>query len=189
MQYKILTYGDPRLRHKGKPVVEVNDEVRRLAGDMLETMRAARGVGLAATQIGLDLMLCVIDVPPEMDAAEPGGPRQNPAIAMPLVLINPEIVETGSEKEVQNEGCLSFPAIQSPIRRAVSVKVRYLDRKGEQCAVEASHLLARAVQHELDHLNGVLLVDRMSPVKKIGLAGQLRRMKKKTAEALDSGVE
>ena len=177
MKYEILTYGDPRLRQAVEKVKAPTPEIRQLAADMLEAMRAVDGVGLAATQVGRPLALCVIIVPPEYDVLEEGGPRQNPGITMPLILLNPEIVAASREEVSQNEGCLSFPDIHVPVRRAVEVTLQFVDLDGARRMLTARHLLARAVQHELDHLRGVLLVDRMSPLKKISLAGQLKRLK------------
>lgn len=185
MLCKILTYGDPRLRRKARRVEAITAEIRQLASDMIETMHAANGIGLAATQIGRDLMLCVIDVPPAADKLEEDGPPQNPAVPMPMALVNPGIVASSQETLVQNEGCLSFPEIQTPIRRAVELTVTYTDLDGVVRLYTVRHLVARAVQHELDHLGGVLLVDRMSPIKKIGLAGQLKKLKRKTKDELD----
>lgn len=187
MLYKVLTYGDPRLRHKAQRVEAVTSAIRRLASDMVDTMHAANGVGLAATQVGCSLMLCVIDVPPAVDVIEENGLPQNPVVPMPLVLVNPEIVAASSETIVQNEGCLSFPEIQTPVRRAVELTVTFTDLDGTPCLYTVRHILARAVQHELDHLGGILLVDRMSPLKKISLTGQLKKLKRKTREELKSG--
>lgn len=184
MKLKIRTFGDPVLRCRAEPVAAVTDALRRLADDMLETMYAARGLGLAAQQVGETCALCVIDIPAAMDVDEEGGPRLNPDIALPLVLFNPEIRAESAEKVACDEGCLSFPEIHAPVRRAREVTVRFLDREGQSREVTVRGLMARAVQHEGDHLAGVLLVDRMSPVKKISLAGQLKRLKKETLETL-----
>ena len=188
MKYEILKYGSPILRQKALPVPDVNKAVLRLADDMLETMYADRGLGLAAEQIGLAQSVCVIDVPPDHDVAEPDGPPLNPAIAMPLVMINPVIVERKGTQQAE-EGCLSFPKIYAQVTRALEVTVTFSDIKGERRVLTVRGLLARAVQHELDHLAGLLLVDRMSPIKKISLSGQLKRLKRESEEGASGGGE
>ncbi len=163
---EILKYGAGILREKAEPVSEVNDEIRVLVKDMLASMYAAEGVGLAAEQIGRKEAIFVIDVPVE----EACG------VAMPLVLINPVIRELEGEQCGQ-EGCLSFPGIYIQVKRAEKVVVDYMDLDGQPATVEATGLLSRALQHEIDHLNGVLLIDNMSAVQKVAHAGKLKRMK------------
>lgn len=172
---EIHTYGDPVLRSKAEPVAEVTEEIRQLAKEMLETMYAANGVGLAAEQVGHTESICVIDVPPESDTDEEGK-RENPDVQMPLVLINPKITEASEELYSAQEGCLSFPGIYAPVVRSHEVTVEYLNPEGEACSADVCGLVARAVQHELDHLNGVLLADRMSAVKKVTLKSKLKKM-------------
>jgi peptide deformylase len=176
MIYPILTFGEEVLRQKAMPVAEVTEAIRKLATDMLETMYAAKGLGLAAEQIGCSEAICVIDVPKEVEKEE--CREDNAAIAMPLVLINPEILASEG-KQRNEEGCLSFPEIGAPITRANQVTVTYLDLQGHRQTVTAKGLLARALQHEIDHLNGILLVDKMSPMQKLSVSGQLRRLQAK----------
>ncbi len=177
MEYEILTYGNKLLRCKSTPVEEVTDEIRVLAQDMLKTMYASDGLGLAAEQVGRDEAICVIDIPPMRDE-ETGTPmRENPDVRMPLVLVNPRIIERDGE-QVGSEGCLSFPGIFVSVKRAEAVTVEFLDMENEPRSVHATGLLARAIQHELDHLDGVLLVDRMSPVQKVAVAGKLKKLRK-----------
>jgi peptide deformylase len=183
MRIEIRKYGDDVLRDKAQPIAQVNDEIRALAGDMIETMHLEQGIGLAAEQVGRPIALCVVDLPAEYDQDE-NQVRQNPDIKMPLVLINPEITEFSKEKEVREEGCLSFPGIYVPVERSVDIKVRFQDLSGQTRQLSVKRFLARVVQHEVDHLNGVLLVDRMSAIKKIALSGQLRRLKHETRDAL-----
>jgi len=171
----VVTYGNDVLRQKAVPVVQITDEIRKLVSDMLESMYAARGVGLAAEQVGRTEAVCVIDVP--RDAEKEECREFNAGIAMPLVLINPEIVACEG-KQRNEEGCLSFPEIGAPITRADKVTAMYLDLDGNRQTVTARGLLSRAIQHEIDHLNGVLLVDRMSPMQKMSVAGQLKRLQK-----------
>jgi len=177
---QVVTYGHDILRQKAKPVAEVTDAVRQLVRDMLESMYAAKGVGLAAEQVGRTESVCVIDVP--RDAEKEECREGNAAIAMPLVLINPEI--TAAEGKQRNEeGCLSFPEIGAPITRADKVTVAYTDLTGARQTVSARGLLSRAIQHEVDHLNGVLLVDKMSPMQKMSVSGQLKRLQKSAQSA------
>jgi peptide deformylase len=176
MIYPIVTFGVEVLRQKAVTVAEVNADVRKLATDMLETMYAARGLGLAAEQVGRTEALCVIDVPVEAEKEECRA--ENAAIAMPLVMINPEILASEG-KQRNDEGCLSFPDIGAPITRANQVTVTYLDANGHRQTVTAKGLVARAIQHEVDHLNGILLVDKMSPMQKLSVSGQLRRLQAK----------
>jgi peptide deformylase len=184
MKRKIRTYGDPILRQRAQLVPEVTASLCRLADDLLETMYAARGLGLAAQQVGETCALCVVDVPAELDVEEEGGPRSNPDVIMPLTLFNPVIRHESPVKISCEEGCLSFPDVHVSIRRSAEVTVDYIDREGHAGELIAKGLLARAIQHELDHLGAVLLVDRMSPVKKISLSGQLKKLKKETMEEL-----
>ena len=171
----VVVYGNEILREKAVPVVGVTDEIRKLASDMLESMYAAKGVGLAAEQVGRVERICVIDVP--RDAEKEACRVENATITMPLVLINPEIIATEG-KQRNEEGCLSFPDISAPISRADKVTVSYIDLDGKRQTITARGLLARAIQHETDHLNGVLLVDRMSAMQKMSVAGQLKRLQR-----------
>jgi peptide deformylase len=178
--YPVVTFGQEILRQKAVLVAEITDEIRQLAHDMLESMYASKGVGLAAEQVGRTESLCVIDVP--RDAEKEACRDENAAIPMPLVLINPEI--TAKEGKQRNEeGCLSFPEISAPISRADKVTVTYTDLNGKRQTVSARGLLSRAIQHETDHLDGVLLVDKMSPLQKMSVAGQLKRLQKKNQQA------
>src|SRR6266487_5666767 len=182
----ILQYGDPILRAKGKRIEEIDDRIRELAVNMIETMHAAHGVGLAAQQIGEAFQLTVLDVSPVEDRPSTlklNGEDADPKSAMPLVLINPEI-ELRGETEVGVEGCLSFPEITGDIERATSVIVRAQNLDGETIQVEASGFLARAIQHEGDHLNGILFIDRMRSAAKAALSSRLRRFQKETKRGI-----
>lgn len=176
MKYDICLYGNPVLREKAEPVSEVDGVIRALIKDMILTMHEENGIGLAAEQIGKHIALCVVDVPAEEDADKSGKPLHD-EVAMPLALINPEIVEASSSMSTMEEGCLSFPGIYVAVKRPDAVRVAYLDQDGKPSELNAGGLLARAIQHEMDHLNGVLLVDHMSQVKKIACAGKLKRLK------------
>ncbi len=169
--YTVTKYGNPALRRKARPVTGVDDGIRNMVKAMFATMYAENGLGLAAEQVGREEAVCVIDVPAE----------QSGGIKMPLVLINPEIVATDGEQDGQ-EGCLSFPGIYINVKRAEMATVRFTNLEGAEETVETHGLVARAVQHELDHLNGVLLVDHMSAVQKVANAGKLKRLRREGRE-------
>jgi peptide deformylase len=184
MPLALRIYGDPVLREKANPVSDVTPSIGRLAGDMVETMRAEHGVGLAAQQIGRTESICVVEVPPEFDVDEDGN-RQHPNLGMPLVLLNPEVSDPSRETDRMEEGCLSFPEIKAPIRRPFGIRLRYDDLEGTPHNIPLQGFLARVVQHEIDHLNGILFIDRMTPVKKAALSGRLKRMRKETRDRMD----
>ena len=182
MRLSILQYGDPILRTKGKPINKINAHIRELAQNMIETMHAASGVGLAAQQIGEALQLTVLDVSEVEDRPSTmklNGESIDPKTAMPLLLINPQI-DLSAETEKGTEGCLSFPEITGEIVRAKSMTVRAQNLDGEPIEIEMTGFLARAVQHEVDHLNGILFIDRMSTAAKISLSSKLKRLQKET---------
>ena len=178
----ILEYGDPILRAKGKPIDNIDDRIRELAANMIETMHAANGVGLAAQQVGEALQLTVLDVSLVEDrpsTLKVDGKDVDPKAAMPLVLINPEI-ELHGATETGPEGCLSFPEITGDIERANTVIVRAQTLEDGTIEIEASGFLARAIQHEGDHLNGILFIDRMNSAAKAALSSRLKRLQKET---------
>lgn len=183
MTYRFCTYGDPVLRQKAEMIRRIDGAIKTLSGDMLRILNDRRGVGLAAQQIGQTIQICVVNIPPSADVAEPDGPRLNPDVVFPLIMLNPVLV---ARKGIQRdtEGCLSIPEIWAPVARAAEVTVAFLDLQGVRRELRARGLLARAIQHELDHLNGVLFVDRVSPVKKISLSGKLKRLRLKKEEEL-----
>lgn len=148
----ILCYPDPRLHTVAKPVEAVDDRIRHVVSDMLETMYDAHGIGLAATQVDVHERIVVIDVSEERN--------------QPLVLINPEIVWASSDKLVGDEGCLSVPGIYDGVERSSAVHVRALDAQGQPRTIEATELLAVCIQHELDHLLGKVFVEYLSPLKR-----------------------
>jgi peptide deformylase len=182
MKLPILQYGDPVLRAKGKRIEKIDERIRQLTQDMIETMRAANGVGLAAQQVGEALQLTVLDVSQVEDRPSTmklNGKDVDPKTAMPLVLINPEIKLAG-ETELATEACLSFPEITGGIERAKLVIARAQTLDGSEIEIEASGLLGRAIQHEVDHLNGILFIDRMNSAAKAALSSRLKRMQKET---------
>jgi len=160
---EILHFPDPRLRNRARPVEAVDQSVRDLVEDMLETMYAAPGIGLAATQIDVPQRVIVIDVSEDK--------------SQPLVLINPEIVERRGEEQTE-EGCLSVPGIYDTVTRAEWVRVRALDRRGEPFERDADGLLAVCIQHEIDHLDGKLFVDYLSTLKRQRIRKKLEREKR-----------
>jgi len=182
----IVKYGHPVLRQKGARIEGITREIIKLAEDMLETMRANKGVGLAAQQIGRALQLTVIDVRDVKDRPswlELDGKPADLNGFMPLVLINPEITPLG-EFVPGGEGCLSFPEIFGEITRPESVDVKALNEKGKPVEFRGGGLLARVVQHEVDHLNGILFIDRMDKATKEELRPQLDALQADTKAAL-----
>jgi len=161
---EIRILGDPVLRTPAEPVAEVDDEVRQLIDDMLETMYDADGVGLAAPQVGVSRRVIVIDV-------------REPDVA-PFALVNPVIVERADEVERGEEGCLSIPGLRDIVERSAKVVVEGLDRDGLPRRIEAEGLLARALQHEVDHLDGILFIDRISPLKRQMLLKRWQKMRR-----------
>ncbi|HEX4350179.1 MAG TPA: peptide deformylase, partial [Verrucomicrobiae bacterium] len=167
----IVKYGNPVLRKKGAKIEAITPEIKKLIADMFETMEENHGVGLAAQQVGVAKQLTVIDVRAATDrpsTLELDGQPADPADIMPLVLINPEVTPVG-EAVTGGEGCLSFPEIFGDISRPGVVDVKALDGKGKPIAFRCGGLLARAVQHETDHLNGILFIDRMDKKTKTEL--------------------
>lgn len=160
----ILHYPDPRLHKVAKPVTEVDDRVRQLVHDMAETMYAAPGIGLAATQVNVHERVVVIDVSETSDQL--------------LALINPEIVWRSTDRIVYEEGCLSVPGIYDKVERAERVRVKALDRQGEPFELEAEGLLAICIQHELDHLDGKVFVEYLSTLKQTRIKTKLRKQER-----------
>jgi peptide deformylase len=163
-QLEIAVYPDEVLRKRAEPVAEVDDEVRRLIDDMAETMYAAPGVGLAANQVGVLKRVLVVDVT---------HPEGQPNL---IVMVNPEIVERSGEITWE-EGCLSFPGINVDVPRSGAVRIRALDRDGQEFELEADELLAVAIQHEIDHLDGVTLADKVSFLKRRWMIRELAKQK------------
>ena len=163
---RIRIYGEPVLRQTAVPISEITDEDRQLADDMLATMYTrSNGIGLAATQVGILKRLIVIDV------------NRQDLDSNPLVLINPEIQERAGETTME-EGCLSLPDITGEVTRAENVTVTALDLDGEPLRIQATDMLSRAIQHEVDHLNGILFIDLIHPLQCKSLQRRLRRLKR-----------
>ena len=169
----IICLPDPRLKLVSEPVAQVDDEVRALLDDMLETMYDAPGVGLAAIQIAVPRRVVVIDV---------AGKDDPPA---PLFLVNPEITWASEELNVHEEGCLSIPDSYEDVTRPARVRARFLDRDGQQREIEADGLLATCIQHEIDHLNGVLFIDHLSRLKR---ERAIKKFQKAAAKRAEEGM-
>jgi peptide deformylase len=167
----IVEVPDPRLRLVSKPVETVDDAVRQLVSDMIETMYDAHGIGLAAIQVGVDQRILVIDLQEEED--EEGKPVKNPK-----AYINPEVLSVSEELSTYNEGCLSIPEQYAEVKRPAVCRVKWLDEKGETHEEELDGLLATCMQHEIDHLNGVLFIDHVSRLKRDMLMRKLNKIRK-----------
>lgn len=175
---EIVQYGHPVLRQRCRPVTQVDDALVELVNDMLETMVDANGVGLAAPQIGLDIRLAVIDIshdPESISYLRVNGQDVELDDYMPLIFINPEL-EYGEEKEFGTEGCLSIRGIRADVKRPADVKATLTLLDGSVIVVETDGLLARALQHEIDHLNGVLFTDRLPAASKVSMKNRLKRL-------------
>ncbi|MGK0187731.1 MAG: peptide deformylase [Verrucomicrobiales bacterium] len=180
----IVIYGNPVLREKCKPVTEITDEIRGLVEDMLDTMVAANGVGLAAPQVGIPIRLAVVDVSFDPECVSYFKVNGEDAVMedwMPLIFMNP-VLKLQGDREDDTEGCLSFPEMRADVRRPSEIKASLSIVDGEEIVIETDGLLARAIQHETDHLNGVLFVDRISTAEKIGLKRRIRLMQEEFGE-------
>ena len=175
MVLRVYKYGEKILRQKASPVAFVDDRLRKVVQDMLETMHNSKGVGLAAPQVGRNERMCVIDIPAECDDEE--DQLFNAGIEMPMVLFNPEIIAQNGTS-CDKEGCLSFPKVGGEIVRAHEVTCQYLDSENKPQLVTARGYVARAIQHEIDHLNGVLYIDHMSAVERLKYASKLKKLAK-----------
>lgn len=158
---EIRTYGDPTLRRRAKPVEAIGDGIRTICEQMVETMLRANGAGLAAPQIGISKRIIVLDVEGEFH-----------------VLINPELIETSDEVEQVTEGCLSVPGVDAAVGRATRAVIEGTTLDGETVRIEGEGLLARAIQHEMDHLNGNLFLDRLSPARRQSILKEYERRRR-----------
>lgn len=189
MVLKVVKYGTPVLRQKGVRIEAITPAIKQLIVDMFETMYAAKGIGLAAQQVGHALQLTVIDVRGVTDrpsTLELEGQPADVDAFMPLVLINPELKPFG-DPATGPEGCLSFPEIYADITRPESVGVRALDADGKPVEFRCGGLLARAVQHETDHLHGILFIDRMTKATKASIRDELDMLQEDTKMAIGKG--
>lgn len=186
MSLKIVHYGNPILRRKGDRLTKFDGGLVKLAADMVETMHEAAGIGLAAQQVGLPYQLCVVDLRKvETDFEwELDGARPPLELFMPMTLVNPEItVDRGTEEEPYEEGCLSFPDIRGDVVRPDTITARYQDEHGVPHTLRCNGLLARCILHEVDHLNGVLFIDRMDKKVRAGVDDAVKALAKATRAA------
>jgi peptide deformylase len=177
MILEIVQLGDPVLREDCAPIATIDDSIVSLAEDMIETMYHAHGIGLAAPQIGKALRMAVIDVshdPRCVSFFSYNGEECDMLDHMPLVFLNPEL-ELSGNKSVETEGCLSILGVRAPVARPSSCRVTFTDIEGETATIETDGLLCRAFQHEIDHLNGVIFLDRLSPASRMAIRKQLTK--------------
>lgn len=167
---------DPRLNQVSERIDSITPQIRQLAADMLETMYANNGIGLAAVQVGVQKRLIVVDV--EWPSPRYEGEAPDTAKGKPIVLINPEIIELSDEMEPFNEGCLSFPDQYSEVDRPANATIRYTDLDGREKTLRASGLLSVCIQHEIDHINGIVFVDHISKLKRDRILKKLEKQKK-----------
>ena len=164
MVLPIYLYDHPVLRQKAEPIEEITPEIRQLAQNMLQTMYAANGIGLAANQVGVPRQLIVVDI------------GRDEGMKRPLVLLNPVIEAVSEETETMEEGCLSVPELRDNVVRPAAIQVRYRDLNGREHRREAAGLLARVIQHEIDHLHGIYFFDRLPPLRRFLLRRKLERI-------------
>ncbi len=191
MILEIVKYGHPVLRQKGARVESITPEIKKFIQDMFETMHEAAGIGLAAQQVGRALQITTIDVRAAKDrpsTLELNGKPADVAAFMPLVLINPLLKPYGASA-TGPEGCLSFPELYADVTRLESVEVSALNAEGKHIEFKAGGLLSRAIQHEVDHLNGILFIDRMSRLTKLELKEELGELQAATKAALKPALQ
>ena len=187
MPLRVIHYNEPILRKKGKIVKTFDEALQSLCSEMIETMHAHEGIGLAAQQIGKALMLCVIEVPHTRDDSfqftldEKSPPAD---LIMPMALVNPKVELLTSVDTEYEEGCLSLPGINGTVVRPDKVRVRFEDPKGNPHVMECNGLLGRVVQHEVDHLNGILFIDRMEKESLKTVESRIKKLKKQTQKLL-----
>jgi peptide deformylase len=182
MPLNVVHYNQAILRKKGAKVAAFDSALKKLADEMVETMHRAEGIGLAAQQIGQAVQLCVIDLRP-VEAEfewEYDGTRPPLELFMPLTLVNPEVIAVPEPTTVYEEGCLSFPQIRGDVTRPDEITVKFKDVTGHAHSLRCNGLLARCVQHEVDHLNGVLYIDRMDKATLLAIDPELKALKKLT---------
>jgi peptide deformylase len=188
MLLPIVHYNEPVLRKKGEKIISFDASLAQLADNMVETMHAAGGIGLAAQQIGQAVQLCVVDLrQAEVDYTwQLDGKKPPKELIMPLALANPSVAAEHEPTTESEEGCLSFPEIRGDVIRPDQIRVRYQDVQGHKHTLECTGLLSRCIQHEADHLNGVLFIDRMDKKTKEELRPELEDLMAETKAALKS---
>ncbi len=185
---RITKYGEGILTQKGALIEKFDEELIDLADEMVDTMYEAHGIGLAAQQIDKAIMLCVLDVAPDEGdinfSYELDGKKPPIDLIMPMALVNPIIHRVSDDKDVQEEGCLSFPEIHGDVKRPSSIEVEFKDLDGANHSLKCDGIFARCIQHEVDHLNGILFTDRMDSKTRKHLKNDLRRLKEITVAGL-----
>ncbi|ADE55180.1 peptide deformylase [Coraliomargarita akajimensis] len=189
MRLRVTKYGEPILREVGAPVTEFNPELKQLAEDMIETMYAEEGIGLAAQQIDKALQICVVDVRPPEGAEVPYNysfdGRQPPLdLIMPMAIINPKVTIIDDTEDVYEEGCLSFPDVRGRVHRPIGVRCEFQDTEGNPHIIEADGLLGRCILHEVDHLNGELFIDLMEKRDLRKNETRIKKLKRATRDFL-----
>jgi len=187
MSLRIYLYNEPILRKKGAQISDFDSDLESLSKDMVKTMYEHDGIGLAAQQVGRDLMLCVVDVPQLLDSPFQmilDGKSTPPELVMPMTLANPVVELLPCAETTYEEGCLSFPGINGAIRRPDQTRVTYQDEQGIPHTLECNGLLGRCIQHEVDHLNGVLFIDRMAKESLKIVEGRIKELRKQTQKQL-----
>ncbi|MBH53425.1 MAG: peptide deformylase [Opitutaceae bacterium] len=187
MSLRVCLYNEPILRKKGAQISDFDSDLEALSKDMVETMYEYDGIGLAAQQVGRDLMLCVVDVPQTLESAFQiilDGKSTPPELVMPMALVNPVIELLTSVETTYEEGCLSFPGINGNVRRPDQVRVNFQDEQGSPHTLECNGLLSRCIQHEVDHINGILFIDRMDRDSLKTVASQILKLKKQTQKSI-----
>lgn len=184
---EILKYPDPRLRQKCQPVDKVTPELQQFAKDMLETMYDSKGIGLAAAQVNRQVRLVVIDVRPTKDGRYDmeSMTELEQQVPMPLIVFNPEVIEREG-KITYDEGCLSVPSFYETVERAEKIRVKALDIYGNEMDFETDGLLSICIQHEIDHLDGKLFIDRLSPIKSNRIKSKIKKFGYPEPEATES---
>jgi len=191
MSLSIVNYGTKVLREKGKVISQFDTSLVQLSKDMISTMYEAEGIGLAAQQIGKALQFCVVDVPdhPEYPiTCILDGKALSPSLLMPMSLANPKVKVLPSDEYYYEEGCLSFPGINADVARPEQILVTYQDLDGVEHTLECDGLLARCIQHEVDHLNGVLFIDRMEKQTYAEIKKEVQQLKQQTIEESKKGA-
>lgn len=186
MPYRITQYNEPILRQKGEPVTTFDGELKVFARGMIEAMRDAEGIGLAAQQVGVARQFCVVDVRGSGNDYQCvlDGKPQPPELLMPLYLANPVISRKGPETSFYEEGCLSIPDVRAEVERPDLITVKYQDLNGRERILECDGILARCIQHELDHLEGILFIDHLDKATLFGLEKRLKRLRRQTRDYL-----
>lgn len=186
---RVTQYGEPVLREKGETVERFDDALRQLAAEMVRTMYAEEGIGLAAQQVDRALRLCIVDVRPPEGVEAPFDyrldGRQRPLdLIMPMALVNPVVEPVGGGEDIAEEGCLSFPDLRGRIRRPAAIRCDFRDLEGNAHTIEADGLLGRCIQHEVDHLEGVLFIDRMEKADLRRIEARLKMLKRASRDRL-----